>query len=96
MPQAWTYSFAMEPRPVGLTTTSTGTTPRPRRQHPQVGDVAFWKFSDSWASNYSASHAGIVIEVNGGNVVIVDAAYGNIGVRSAYSGARYAHPYYDE
>jgi len=28
--------------------------------------------------------------------VIVDAAYGNIGVRSAYSGARYAHPYYDE
>lgn len=63
---------------------------------PQVGDVAFWKFSDSWASNYSASHAGIVIEVNGGNVVIVDAAYGNIGVRSAYSGARYAHPYYDE
>ena len=43
-----------------------------------------------------ASHAGIVIEVNGGNVVIVDAAYGNIGVRSAYSGARYAHPYYDE
>jgi len=45
---------------------------------PQVGDVAFWKFSDSWASNYSASHAGIVIGVSGGNAVIVDAAYGNI------------------
>ena len=87
IPLRWSQDRLASPqlRPVQL--------PRPRQQ---VGDVAFWKFSDSWASNYSASHAGIVIEVNGGNVVIVDAAYGNIGVRSAYSDARYAHPYYDE
>lgn len=63
---------------------------------PHVGDIAFWKFNDSWSRNYSASHAGIVVSVNGGYATIVDAANGNISVRSAYYGAHFAHPYYDE
>lgn len=63
---------------------------------PHVGDIAFWKFGDAWAHDYDASHAGVVVEVNGRNVIIIDAAYGDIGIRSAYNGANYAHPYYDE
>ena len=70
------------------------TKPKVRRNSDVI--IAFWKFGDAWAHDYDASHAGVVVEVNGRNVIIIDAAYGDIGIRSAYNGANYAHPYYDE
>lgn len=61
----------------------------------QVGDIAFYKWP-RWASAYSSSHAGIVVSVDGGRVMIADAMSAGIGERLSYNVlVGYAHPYWD-
>jgi glucan-binding YG repeat protein len=61
---------------------------------PQVGDIAFYKWP-GWANAYSASHAGIVVSVNGGHAIVADAIFGGIGERPSYNVlVGYAHPYW--
>lgn len=63
---------------------------------PQVGDIAFYKWP-GWANNLSASHAAIVVAVNGRSVTVADAMAGGIGERPSYTYVLvgYAHPYWD-
>lgn len=62
----------------------------------QVGDIAFYKWP-GWADAYSASHAAIVVSVNGGRVTVADAMAGGIWERPSYTYVLvgYAHPYWD-
>lgn len=60
---------------------------------PRVGDIAFFYFSSGagWATN--ASHAALVVGVNGSKVTVIDAAFYNIAERVASnSGGTYPLP----
>lgn len=65
---------------------------------PMVGDIAFFRYS-GWADaiGASTSHAGIVIAVSGGSVLVADALDSGIWPRWYSIGqcVGFAHPYYD-
>ena len=65
---------------------------------PMVGDIAFFRYS-GWADaiGASTSHAGIVIAVSGGSVLVADALDSGIWPRWYGIGqcVGFAHPYYD-